>query len=792
MPVVVCLVLGVITLGLFSPLLGYPFLTYDDQQYVTENPHVQAGLSWSGLVWAFKSFYASNWHPLTWLSHMLDWQIYGSHAWGHHLTNVLLHAANSVLLFLVLRQMTGACWRSACVAALFAWHPLHVQSVAWIAERKDVLSGFFWMLTLWAWVRYAGGGKVEGRRQKGEPTESSGESARNAGWYAVAVSFFVSALLSKPMVVTLPFVLLLLDWWPLGRWNMGQKAGEGAGALNGIIREKIPFLVLAAGACVLTILAQGQSHSLVSTAGLPLGRRLGHALVSYVHYLGAAFVPRQLAVYYPYPEHESGWEILGAGLLLAAITVLVLRAAVRKPYLAVGWFWFIGTLVPVIGVVQVGDQAWADRYTYLPLIGIFLMVVWGVGDLLGSRGSIPQAKSGTLPTRPVGDTFATQGLASLLIALVGGALLAATWSELRWWQSTRVLFERALQVTQRNARATIMVGTFLADDGKIDDAIAQYREALSIRPDDPEAHFFLARAYEGLGKLDRAAEEYNQALWYKPLQERTHIFLGVLRAKQGRTDEAAAHYRAALAINPESAPAENDLARLLHSQGKLDEAIAHYANALRFDPNLAQAHNNLGVLLLQQGKVAEGAAQLREAVRLNPDDAESQYNLASALVQQQQWREGAGLLEKLAPARKDDANLYYQLAVAKAHLGQTRDAMSEYARALLLRPDYPEALDGLSWLLATDPRSELRNGPQALQMSSLACDLTVRKQPAMLATLAAAYAENGQFTNALSTVEKAQTSAAAAGQKDLAARCAEMHAAFKAGKPWRESMGDKR
>jgi tetratricopeptide (TPR) repeat protein len=376
-------------------------------------------------------------------------------------------------------------------------------------------------------------------------------------------------------------------------------------------------------------------------------------------------------------------------------------------------------------------------------------------------------------------------LAPSLAIVVGAALAADTVGELRWWHDTRTLFEHALQVTDGNTRAMVMVGSFRAEDGKIDEAMELYRQALSYR-DDPEAHFFLGHALEQRGNLVGAAGEYSQALWFRPLQERTHIALGLIRAKQGQTEQAAAHYRAALASNPESAPAENNLARLLHSEGKLDEAIAHYSNAVRFDPNLAQAHNNLGALLLQKGKLEEGMAQLREALRLNPGDAETQFNLASALNEKNQWNEAAELLAKVTPARPQDANAQYQYALALAHLGHTRDAMSQYAKALLLRPDFPEALDGLAWILATDPHSEFRNGPQALQMSTLACDLTARKQPAMLATLAAAQAEISQFTEAAATVLKAQQRAEEMGSADQAAKCKAMGEAFSAGRAWRE------
>ncbi|HVM47772.1 MAG TPA: tetratricopeptide repeat protein [Candidatus Acidoferrum sp.] len=769
-----CLALGCVTLAVFWPSLHHDFIRYDDQQYVTENARVQAGLSWSGLAWAFRSSHANNWHPLTWLSHMLDCQLYGLKPAGHHLTNVLLHTADTLLLFLLLCRMTGARWRSAAVAALFAWHPLHVESVAWVAERKDLLSALFFMLTLWAYVRY-----VEGRGAKdggGEhptsniqhPTSNDRPHAprftRHASpFYLLALLFFALGLMSKPMVVTLPCVLLLLDFWPLER--LQNNASElTAGVVLRRLVEKVPFFALTAVGCALTLWAQREA--LASTGELRVSERVAHALVAYVHYLGALVVPRHLAVYYPYDKALPGGEVLLAGVLVALLTVLALWYAKRLPYLVVGWLWFVGMLVPVIGLVQVGEQAWADRYTYLPSIGLFIALVWGLSEL----ASRAQAARTALPW---------------LAGAVGIALLVGTSVQLNYWKDTRTLFTHVARVTRNNPLSATMLGSLLATEGKYDQAIEYYREALSYAPRFPEGHFYLGNAYDQHGKLAAAITEYEQATWYGPIAEEAHIRLGVALARQQKPEQAAAQYKAALKVNPESAVAHNDLAKLLHSRGRLDEAMQQYEAALRYDPHLAQAHNNLGVLLLQKGKVAAGVAQLREALRLKAGDTETQLNLAQGLVDQQQWSEAADLFAKTVTAATLDPNVHYRFAVALAHLGRTREAMSQYASALLLRQDFPAALDGLSWILATSPNPQLRNGTEAVRMAERACELTGQKDPAKLKTLAASYAEAGRFPEASVAAQTAIDLAAKEGRKDLAEECRLILASCKSAQPWR-------
>jgi tetratricopeptide (TPR) repeat protein len=478
-----------------------------------------------------------------------------------------------------------------------------------------------------------------------------------------------------------------------------------------------------------------------------------------------------LAVCYPYAAATPEIESVGAGLLIAVITFLAVRLATRRPYFLVGWLWYLGTLVPVIGLVQVGDQAWADRYAYLPLVGLFISFVWGLSELL--------------------SRITHHASRLLLPALAGAAalgLLAGTTLQLRYWKNTRALFEHSAEVTRNNGRALDVLGSLLAEQGKLPEAMVLYTQALSIRADDPEAHFLMGSALEGQGKPDAAVAEYTQALWFKPLEEKVRISLGFALAKQKNYDAAAAQYRAALALDPESALAHNNLARLLQTQGHLDEAIEHYSDTVKIDPSLAQAHNNLGVLLLQKGRIAEGADHLKEAVRLKPGDPESEYNLAAALNQQEQWQAAADIFSRLADRRPDDANLHCQYGLALAHLQKTREAMSQYAEALLRQPNFPEALNGLAWILATDPHAEIRNGSEAVRMAEGACDLTGHQRPVLLMTLAAAYAEAARFSDAVAAAKKAQLLAVAADQRQIAVQCESLLQTLKLGKPWREMM----
>jgi len=478
---IVSLFLTIATLAVYWQAGNHEFINYDDITYVTGNPHLQAGFSPEGIIWAFTSGYAGNWHPLTWISHILDIQLYGMDPGRHHLTNVLFHIGNTLLLFLVFRRMTGALWCSAFIAALFALHPLHVESVAWIAERKDVLSTFFWMLTMGAYAWYV--------------------ERRGFLRYLLVLLFFILGLMAKPMLVTLPFVLLLLDYWPLSRFQFGHQNGniviQRKSVVIRLICEKIPLFALAAASCIVTLFAQQSGGAVCSFSAFPINIRIANALVSYVGYIVKMLWPHQLAVLYPYPGMLPWIQVIGACLLLVFISILAFMALKRCPWLIVGWVWYIVTLVPVIGLVQVGSQAMADRYTYVPLIGIFIMIAFGVPELMSGWRY-----------RKIG--LSTMAVACLLV------LMATTWFQVRYWANSVTLFERALAVTENNYVLHSNLGVTLFSKGKVDEAIDHFHDAMRINPRYAKAHNNLGTALIHKGKVKKAIAHFREALRIRP------------------------------------------------------------------------------------------------------------------------------------------------------------------------------------------------------------------------------------------------------------------------------------
>jgi protein O-mannosyl-transferase len=566
---VLSLTLGLVllTLAAYLPVLGNGFVDYDDGQYVTANPRVQAGLTADGVAWALTARVAGNWHPLTLLSHMLDCQLFGLNPRGHHLTSLLLHLANVLLLFAVLLAMTGAPWRCAAVAVLFALHPTHVESVAWVAERKDVLSAMFWLLAMAAYVHYAHAHTSAPRPRHGA-----------TGWYLAVVVLFAIGLAAKPMVVTLPFALLLLDLWPLGRLRLGAE-GPGLRAQLPLLWEKVPLLALSAAACGVTLAAQASTVS--SLGKLPLGARLANAAVSYVAYLGQTLLPRNLAVFYPLRADLSAAQVAGAALLLAALTAAALLAARRAPYLTVGWLWYLGVLVPVIGIVQVGAQARSDRYTYLPSIGLYVAGVWGAAALLCRlRGRLAAEGVGEATRRPA----LVHGITALVAAAVLLGLVVQTRAQVATWADSTTLFRHALAVTRDNYLAHLDLGNALSEAGKSDEAFAHFRAAQAIAPHSLETNAALAAA----------------------LSER------------GRPAGAVPLLRTALGVDPRDARLHFDLAVALDDLGEPDAAIGELETAVALDPGMARAHHGLGMLLLKSGRTEEGRVQLRAAVAADP------------------------------------------------------------------------------------------------------------------------------------------------------------------------------
>lgn len=631
----VYLLLAALTWVVFGQTLGHQFVEYDDQSYVYENPEITAGITTCGIFNAFAHPHARNWHPLTTISHMLDCQLFGLNPAGHHLTNVLLHTAAVLLLFSALHAMTGAMWRSAFVAAVFAIHPLRAESVAWVAERKDVLSALFFMLSLGAYLRYARQATLKR--------------------YLWVILFFALGLMSKPMLVTLPLVLLLLDYWPLARFQ-GQASArpndKGGAEKNYVavpqrlIVEKIPLLFLSLLSAIATLIVQRQTVGY--SEQVPLTWRLSNGLVSYIAYIGQMIWPAKLAVFYPHAADGLPlWEAILTFLLFAGITAMAFALRKTRPYLIIGWSWYLICLLPVIGVIQVGLQGRADRYTYLPQIGLYLAVTWTAADL-----SIFSNKRRGI-------------LAGMAVAIIG-VLAWRGWIQTSYWRNTESLWNHALAVTSNNDLAHNNVAALLMRRGQVDDAISHYDQALKLRPNNRETHY--------------------------------HLSVALLH---------------------------NNLANALARKGLLDEAIVHYRKAVELRDDFADAHSNLAAMLAQKGQAAEAIAHYEKALAIPPEDAAAHLRLAAMLLQ----------------------------------TGREDEAIAHYRRGLEIAPRSVAVLNALAWVLATNPNVAVRNGREAVALAEKASQLSDGKNPVVLRTLAASYAESGRFSEAVVTAQRAQRSA---------------------------------
>lgn len=658
-----CLVLALGTFFLYFGVLRDGFISLDDGTYVTANGQVQRGLSAKGMVWAFKTVgFGGNWHPLTWISHMLDCSLYGvKSAAGHHLTNVLFHVANTLLLFILLEQMTGALWRSAFVAALFAWHPVHVESVAWIAERKDVLAGFFWLLTMLVYVRYVNEAKARGDRTR--------------LYYILVLVCFALGLMSKPMVVTLPFVLLLMDFWPLNRIavsasNTAQSEAAnsnqpGTCNLKSVITEKLPLLALSAVSCVLTVIAQNKAGAVSSLATVPFGDRLANSVVSYVRYLGKMFWPVNLAIYYPL-QHHAVWVLASCCLLLVLVTVLAVVMMRRQPWLLVGWLWFLGTLVPVIGLVQVGQQSIADRYTYLPSIGIFIAVVWSGAALASLRPQLSRAAI-------FGGSFALAILALL------------TEMQLSYWKNSVALFTHAMQVTSTNSMALLGLGIGLERQGQKDEAMEKFNLAMQLDPTSASTLQAIALNYSSRGKYDEAIGCYKKALTFMDAPG-IHYNLGNALAAKRQFAEAEAQYKEALRGDPDSPDAHNNLGAMLLREGRPDEALQHFEAALEIEPNYPEAHDELASIWLKKGRLDLARMHYDEAVRLKPDFAHAQLKLGIVMAEQGDVGFAIPHFEKAISLEPTNADAYFDLGAAYAALENWPSAVDAFSSAARLKP----------------------------------------------------------------------------------------------------------
>jgi protein O-mannosyl-transferase len=768
---VVCALLIVGTLAVYWQTAGFEFLSYDDSDYVTANPVVRAGLTWRGTAWAFTTLETGNWLPLTWLSHMLVCQVFDLRAGAHHLLNVALHIGNSVLLLVVLRRMTGALWRSAMVAALFAWHPLHVESVAWVSERKDVLSGLFFMLTLWAYGRYAQLRSLRsevqsleadhgprttdyGLRTTGHAPRSTLHASRihllSSIFYLLSVAFFACGLMSKSMLVTVPFVLLLLDYWPLRRNAEGRmmnaESSSSLSTLNfqhstfaRLFLEKVPFLGLAAAVSVITYIAQERSGAMKVMGFVPFSDRLANAIVSYVRYLANAVWPAGLTVLYPFPKHVPLWQVGGALAMLVLVSALAIRFARRWPWLMVGWCWFLGMLVPVIGVVQVGRQSMADRYTYLPLIGLFIAVVWGIGSPK-SRAQSPKSQDQSLESAEQSPKSKVQGPKSVavcgvvgwrgvawaLAALILVICLVGSWRQVQFWRNSLSLWARALAVTRHNAGAHHAYGFALEQQGRFSEAMEHYRTALQDEPRFFEVHNNLGRLLGQLGMLQEATNHLAQAVAICPTSSAAHANLAHSLAAAGDRDGSREHYQIAMDGDPANPSIPVDWGKAMLAQNRAEEALSCFAQALRLDSRHTDARVGYGFALGQLGS-----------------------NLAAE--------------------------------------GRLEQAVDRYRDALRIQPDLPEVLNNLAWLLATAKEDQVRNGTEAVERAQRACELTHYQQPQFVGTLAAALAEAGKFEEARQTAHKAIILAEASGQKALVVKNRELSRLYEASKPYHDT-----
>ncbi len=592
-------VLLLLALFVYRPLPSCGFVNFDDDLYVTDNLHVKTGISLPNMKWAFVTSHSFNWHPMTWLSHMLDVELYGMDAGRHHMTSLLFHIINTILLLLWLSKFTRRFWPSCFVAALFLLHPLHVESVAWISERKDVLSTFFGFLTMFCYTGYLSSpGKIR---------------------YVTMMLFFMLGLMSKPMLVTLPFLLLLLDYWPLGRikFEGGQDNFKGNGKsrmIRALVWEKIPLFILSVIACLVTFKIQKITGAVANLTDYPVDLRFVNAIIAYCQYIIKTLWPFNLSVFYPYPTGYAGWEVAVAAFFLFSVTLMAIVYGRRLPWLFVGWFWYLGTLIPVIGLVQVGDQSMADRYTYIPLIGLFIILAWGGAKLASIRtGS---------------QKFAVLiGCGFILFCLV------RTNAQVTCWKDSISLFNHAIRVTSGNALAYNNLGMALAEKGRPEEAILNFQRAIQIDHKDALAYNNLGAALIGQGQLKEALEYFKKALILSPEYADAENNMGIVLKNSGNIPDAIKHLKKALIFEPSHAHAHYNLGALLIRENKISEAMEHLTASLKFDPQNAEVHNYLGTVLARYGRINQAVKHFQAAVWLNPENITMKKNLEKGMAE---------------------------------------------------------------------------------------------------------------------------------------------------------------
>jgi len=667
-----------VTLAVYWPAMGHDYVNYDDQLYVTANPQVQTGLSWAGVKWAFCSLVANNWHPLTMLSHMLDCQMFGVDPWGHHLTSIILHAVNTALLFLLLRHLTGATWRSVAVATLFGVHPLHVESVAWVAERKDVLSTFFGLLALLAYVRYVQMQEVRTQRSEIEhPASGFWPPASSTYWLALLL--FALGLMSKPMLVTWPFVMLLLDYWPLYRFKRSAFNSQ-LPIVWRLVREKIPFFALALASSVVTFVVQKQTGAMEAGERIAFSDHVENALISYCRYLGKLFWPKDLAVLYPHPGHWPVSEVVLALGFLTGVSVWFFVVRARYPFLLMGWLWFCGTLVPVLGLVQVGFQSMADRYAYIPSIGVFIIVIWGANEW--TRVQTCQ-----------------RAIIAATIAMAIILCIGLTCQQLACWQDGETLFRQTIKVTENNYLAYNNLGTALCEANLIEEGTQAFQEAIRLKPDYAEGHNNLGFSYSRMGRADEAIPQFKEAIRLRPQYTEASFNLATAFSIKGQYDEAIRQFQAVLQLEPSYAKLaafHSNLGAALSKNGQVEAAIREFHEAVRLEPDNPEVHFNLATAL---GKRSQANDPNRNANRHRSAEAQACFKHGNNFGMEGQTDQAIQQFQEAIRLQPDFAEAYNNLGTAFGKKDRIDDAIRQYKEAIRIQPDYAEAHNNLGRLL---------------------------------------------------------------------------------------------
>ena len=688
MKTAICIFLAVATFSVYLQVKDHEFIDYDDKAFISQNSNIKSGLSKESVIWAFTTTLSGSWEPITWLSHILGYQLYGSSSKNHHLINVFFHITNAVLLFIVLLRMTGALWQSGFVACMFALHPMNVESVAWLMERNMLLCTLFWLLTMLVYIHY---------------TEKPSIKR-----YSLVILFFTFGLMSKSMIVTLPFVLLMMDYWPLKRLKVNQKKYNDKFEMDFVIKrsevlrlvlEKIPLLILSLGLSITIFkLAEGYEGTDYMAAVSFFGR-LNNGMVSYLEYLAKTVWPTGLAVLYPHPLNTlATWKGILCGMALLGVTFFSIRFIKKSPYFAFGWFWYLGVLVPVIGIfVQVGGElAMADRYAYLPLIGIFIIIAWGLPELIARWRH-------------------REKILSISAGIIISMLMATTWIQLSYWKNSLDLFKRAISVANKkdpnfkNPNHALLynhLGLVFYNMGKPEESTSHYEMAIKIAPDLAMAHTNLGISYLSMGNTEEAISHYKTAIKFNPNHAHGHYNLGIVLFALGKIEEAISHYQTAIKLNPNYAAAHNNLGLILEGNGRTREAISNYRTAINLKPGYAAAHSNLGNTLFALGKTEEAIVHYKKAIRLNPDFAMAYTNLGNALFALGKTEEAIYHFKTAIRLKPGYTEAHHNLGVALFAIKKVEESISHYKMAIKFKPDYPMAYTNLGNALFTLGKTE--------------------------------------------------------------------------------------